>query len=90
MKLATHNSTNCRVAVKIYEKFKLVDTQRKKSVMREVKILQKISHPNILDLYEAFDSPKQVFLITEFVEGKAMGQFVKEFSNLIVPEEAVK
>ena len=30
--------------MKVYDKFKLVDPQRKKSVQREIKILSKLKH----------------------------------------------
>jgi calcium-dependent protein kinase len=35
----------------------------------EVKILQELDHPNILKLYEYFQDPKNVYLITEMCSG---------------------
>ncbi len=40
-----HKPTGERVAIKIYDRFKLMDVQRKKSALREIKILSKIAHP---------------------------------------------
>jgi serine/threonine protein kinase len=58
--------------------------------MREVKILQRLSHPNIITLYEAFDSPKQVFLVTEYVDGRNLSDYVKQFPQGVVPEAKLK
>ena len=91
VKKGTHLETDCPVAVKVYEKYKLVDSQRKRSVMREIKILQKLSHPNIITLFEAFDSPKQVFLVTEFVDGMPLNDYTKrKFSSKCLPEIEVR
>jgi len=42
---AIHKPTAERVAIKIYDRFKLMDLQRKKSALREIKILSKLNHP---------------------------------------------
>ena len=60
VKNAVHKQTNLKMAIKIYEKYKLSDPQRKSSVNREIVILKKINHPNIVKLYEVIDSSKQV------------------------------
>jgi hypothetical protein len=61
VKLALHKPTNRRMAVKIYEKSKLMDPQRNSSVKREIQILKKIDHANIVKLHEVIDTPKQVY-----------------------------
>jgi hypothetical protein len=60
VKQALHKPTNRKVAVKIYEKSKLLDPQRNSSVKREIQILKKIDHVNIVKLHEVIDTPKQV------------------------------
>jgi MAP/microtubule affinity-regulating kinase len=45
-----HKSSNRKVALKIYEKYKLLDPQRKKSVRREIRLLEKINNNNIVKL----------------------------------------
>ncbi len=51
-----HKSTNQKTAVKIYEKFKLLEPNRRKSVKREIKIMERLDHKNIAKLFEAFDT----------------------------------
>ena len=42
VKQAVHRATGMLLAIKIYDKFKLSDPSRKKSVIREVQILKKL------------------------------------------------
>ena len=52
VKEAIHKSTGKKYAIKIYEKFRLQDTQRKRSVNNEINILKKIDHmalPNYMN-----------------------------------------
>ena len=60
VKQALHKPTNIYVAVKIYDKSKLIDPQRNSSVKKEIEILQKIDHSNIVKLHEVIATTKQV------------------------------
>jgi serine/threonine protein kinase len=44
-----------------------METQRKKSAIREIKILSRLNHSGVVKLYEAIDTSKYVYLIMEFV-----------------------
>jgi MAP/microtubule affinity-regulating kinase len=58
VRLGLHKQLNQKIAVKIYEKVKLLEPNRRKSVKREIKIMEKLDHPNITKLYEVFESYK--------------------------------
>ncbi len=60
VKQALHKPTSRKMAVKIYEKVKLLDAQRKNSVKREIEILKKLDNMNIVKLIEVIDNSKQV------------------------------
>ena len=47
-------SLNClvKVAVKILEKEKINDQKDVERITREIKILKKVRHPNVIQLYE--------------------------------------
>ena len=60
------------MAVKVYDKYKLTDAQRKKSVIREIKLLKRLSHENIVTLYDAVDTQRQIYLIMESVDGQCL------------------
>lgn len=50
-------------AVKIYEKYKLLEPKKKKRVYSEAKLLIDIpEHPNIISLLQCFEDKRQVYL----------------------------
>ena len=62
--LQCFRSSKAEVAIKIYEKYKLLDPQRRKSVWREIKLMERLSHPNVVKFIDAIDTPKQAILQT--------------------------
>lgn len=77
VKQAVHSATGMLVAVKIYDKHKIASATRKKSVLREVTVLQRLDHPNVLKLYDVIDSPSQLYLVMEFLEGENLSTHLK-------------
>ena len=90
MRLGLHKLLNQKIAVKIYEKVKLLEPNRRKSVKREMKIMEKLDHPNIAKLYEVFESFKQVFMIMEYVNGGSLHGYLKMKPNRQMPELEAK
>jgi hypothetical protein len=66
VKQAMHKPSGIKLAIKIYEKYKLMDQSRKTAVKREIQILKQLDHPNIVKLYEIIDNPKQVGILIKF------------------------
>ena len=89
MRRAKHRKTGQLVAIKIYEKYKLIDVQVKHNLVREIKVLSKLNHPNILRLYESIDTFSNVYLITEYVEGIPLNEYVKKSAEKITETEAI-
>ncbi|CAE8723768.1 unnamed protein product, partial [Polarella glacialis] len=73
-----HKESNRKVAIKIYEKYKLLDPQRRKSVRCEIRLMERLRHPNIVVFHEALDTPKQIHLIMDFVGGGSLHHFLKK------------
>ena len=82
VRLATHKKTGHKVAIKIYDKHKLMDSQVKQNLIREIRILSKINHPNIMNNYESIDTVNKVFLVNEYVVGFQLTEYVKQNSKL--------
>ncbi len=40
------------------------------SLYAELEVLKELDHPNILKLYEYYETTSKIFLITEYIEGK--------------------
>lgn len=90
VRLATHNLTGDKRAVKFYDRSKLVDGMRKQSLHKEIRILSRVEHPNIIKLYEAIDTSKYVYLSTEFVAGPSLLKHLKSKSDRMLCEAEVK
>jgi 5'-AMP-activated protein kinase, catalytic alpha subunit len=45
-------------------------------VSREIEILKMIRHPNIIQLFEIIETPKQLFLIMEYVSGGELFEYI--------------
>jgi 5'-AMP-activated protein kinase, catalytic alpha subunit len=52
VRVGTHTITNELVAIKILEKDKIKDKADVERVTREINILKKVRHPNVIQLYE--------------------------------------
>jgi 5'-AMP-activated protein kinase catalytic alpha subunit len=76
VKLGTHNLTGEKVAVKILEKHKIVEDVDVVRVTREIKILKLARHPNIIQLYEIIETPKKLYLITEYITGGELFDYI--------------
>jgi len=65
--------------MKIYDKEKILsNASRKRSVSREIMLLKRLDHPNIVKLYDSIDTRKSLNLIMEHIEGKSLYEYVKE------------
>mmetsp|Transcript_18708 Transcript_18708/g.40335 ORF Transcript_18708/g.40335 Transcript_18708/m.40335 type:complete len:327 (-) Transcript_18708:152-1132(-) len=54
------------VAVKIIDKAKVEDMG---DIKREIEIMEKVNHKNVINLYEIYDEPKKMNLVMELVTG---------------------
>jgi hypothetical protein len=63
VKKGIHKLTGLPVAIKILEKDKIVDLADVERVKREIHILTRVRHPNVIRLFEVIDSPRHIFLI---------------------------
>lgn len=81
VKLAIHKGTGQKFAVKIYDKSKFAETSRMKNAYREIQILQALSHPHIIKLYETHETPEALYLILEYIQGCSLNEYVKKHSE---------
>jgi len=86
----TQKSTGKTFAVKKIKK-SLVEGDDIKLLRREIHIMKKVDHPNILKLFEVYESEKKFYLVMELVSGKELfdkiverGQYSeKDASNIV-------
>lgn len=58
-------------------------------VTREIHILRRIRHPNIIQLYDIIETKRQLFLITEYAKGGELFDYIVSKQRL-AEEEACK
>ena len=90
VRIATSRDNNQKYAIKIYDKNKLTDINRQRSVRREVVLLQKMNHPNIVKLIEAFETDSHVYLVMENVSGGSLHSYLKKTINKQLDEEEAR
>jgi 5'-AMP-activated protein kinase, catalytic alpha subunit len=70
------------VAVKILEKDKINDQKDVERITREIKILKKVRHPNVIQLYEIIETDKELFMIMENANGGELFDFIVRHTRL--------
>jgi calcium-dependent protein kinase len=71
VKRVKHKKLTEERAMKIVKK-------KSESSVNEIEILKKISHPNIISIYEIFEDAKSYYIMTELLDG---GELFEEISN---------
>jgi serine/threonine protein kinase len=56
------------VAIKIIDKNSIEDSDDEVRIQREVEIMKKVRHPNIVYLYEIIETADYVYIISEYAE----------------------
>lgn len=75
------------VAIKILHQNLTSNPQFKERFLNEAKILAKLSHPHIINIYDFIEEDGQFYIIAEFVEGKPLDKLI--LSNRINSTEQV-
>ena len=76
VRLGINKQTGEKVAIKILEKSKLSKYENKIKLDREIEILKKLKHPNIIQLYSVIETERQFLLIMEYIRGKELYQYI--------------
>jgi len=74
--LAIHKITNEKVAIKILDKEKITQKTDIARVKKEIDILKKLRHNNIVHLYNVIDTLTNIFLIMEYTNGIELFDYI--------------
>lgn len=74
-------------AIKVIKKEGLGENKRA-AVFAELELLKKLDHPNIIKLYEVFESRDRYHVVTEYCRGGSIIDFIKQRSHF--DEDIVK
>ena len=69
VKRVRHNKLGEERAMKIVSK-------QSESSQNEIEILRRVSHPNIVNIYEIFEDSKKYYIITEMLDGGELFEFI--------------
>ena len=75
------------VAIKTLH-FSHPDPEKNRQLLSEARMVSQLRHPNIVPIFEAGEEEGDVYLVFEFVQGKNLGQFLKE-SGRLSPVKAI-
>ena len=90
VKLAVHKVTKIKYAIKIYSQQTLRERQKKNIVKNEINILKQIDNENIMKLYDVIDTPTNLYLVLEYINGINLIQTIKNENPHYIKEERAK
>ncbi|KAL0231935.1 hypothetical protein PCE1_002932 [Barthelona sp. PCE] len=76
VRIATHIPTGARVALKVWEKRRIVDVADMERISREIHILKLLDHRNIVRLLEVINTPNHIYLVTEHAPGGELFDYI--------------
>lgn len=80
--LGMHKLVRKLVAIKSMNKQYLNDERSRRKVMQEVSIIKRTRHPNVVKLYETFESNKHVLFSMEMCAGGDLLNYVRKRRKL--------
>ncbi|KAH8104005.1 kinase-like domain-containing protein [Cristinia sonorae] len=98
VRIARHSKTGKYAAVKIVSKNALLNSRMSMhnlgdeaerilhSIEREIVIMKLIEHPNIMRLYDVWETSSELYLILEYVEGGELFEYLCNKGRLSTPE----
>ncbi|EGD81626.1 CAMK/CAMKL/MARK protein kinase [Salpingoeca rosetta] len=89
VKLARHKFTQVEVAIKIIDKRNMSDSSLSK-LMREVRIMKMLDHPNIVKLYEVIDTSEKLYLVMEYASGGEVFDYLVNHGRMKEKEARIK
>ena len=76
VKLGIHTITKEKVAIKILEKDKIQDQMDVDRIAREIKILKRIRHQRVIQLYQNIETEQDLYLIMEHANAGELFEYI--------------
>lgn len=79
VRLAMHRQANVKCAIKVIRKDKFENRKILESLMRsELDVLESMSHPNILRIYELLQDDRHYYIVSEYIRYGELCQYMIE------------
>jgi hypothetical protein len=83
-----HQVTGAKTAVKLIDKSSLKNETERKRVSREISVLKKLNHKNIVRLFDVVETARKIFCVMEYAAGGSVLDFVRSKRSLDEPTSA--
>lgn len=90
VRLALHKPGNTQVAFKTYERIKILDQKRRKSIIREIHLLKNLQHQNIVKFIDKIDTSKNLIIVMEYIKGKTLHTYLRGKPGKALDENEIK
>ena len=82
--LYRHKVTGAEYAIKLIDKTKFENKQQKELFAREVEIMYKIRHPNIVRLYTHFEDESNCYIVLEYIKKGNIYSYTQSMPNKVL------
>lgn len=90
VRTAIQSTTGKWVAIKTYNKLKIVDKEKLRSIERECEVLQKISSPFVVKFIEKIENTRNIHLVMEFAGRQNLSKFLETKEGLNLKPNEIK
>jgi len=88
--LGIHKYLKKKAAIKMLNPVLQKNPQYKTRFFNEAKLLSRLNHPNIITLYDYVENDNGIFLITEYVKGQTLDEYIDLITGPVPQSRAVK
>ncbi len=74
---AYHEGLDRKLAIKVLNRARAGRPELEARLRREARALARLSHPNVVQVYDVGEIDKRVFIVMEFVEGVTLGEWLR-------------
>ena len=88
VKLGINKKTNEKVAIKILKKNKIINKEDVERIEREISILKKLSHINVIRIYKINEDEDKYYIFMEYCENGELFHYIVERQRLTEEESS--
>ena len=88
VKLGINKTTNEKVAIKILKKNKIIHKEDVERIEREISILKKLSHINVIKIYKINEDEEKYYIFMEYCENGELFHYIVERQRLTEEESS--
>lgn len=82
VRLGVNEITDHQVAIKILNKKKIKQLKVKEKTYKEIHLSKMFDHPNVVKLYEYFESKDDIYVVFEYVPNGELFEYISDSGQL--------